>query len=189
MAKEPHTILIVDDEENIRNALQRALRKENYRFFQAGDPDEAFEVLRQSKVDLIVSDHMMPKMTGLDFIKRVRMQYPGIVRVMLTGHADTDMVISAINDGEIYRFLTKPWDDFELKMLLRNAFEKLELERENRLLLATVRKQSDVLLKLEKDNPGITALNKDATGALVIDDIDMDELKDLMEKAGGGGGT
>ena len=182
MAKEPHTILIVDDEEGIRNALQRSLRKEKYRILQAGDPEEAFAVLRESRVDLIVSDHMMPKMSGLDFIKRVRLQYPGIVRIMLTGHAATDMVIDAINQGEVYRFLTKPWDDTDLRILLHNAFEKLELERENRLLLAAVKKQSDVLSKLEKEHPGITELNKDATGAFVIDDVDMGELKELMGK-------
>lgn len=184
MAKEPHTILVVDDEENIRHALARALHKENYRILQAGDPDEALGILRQSRVDLVISDYMMPGMTGLEFIKRIRALYPGIVRIMLTGHAETDMVIAAINEGEIYRFLIKPWDNMDLKILLRNAFEKLELERENRLLLATVKKQSDVLGKLEKESPGITALKKDATGTFIIDDIDMAELKELMEKAG-----
>ena len=177
-----YTILIVDDEKSIRDALMRSLAKENYRVLTADCPAQAFEILRQSQVDLVISDHIMPDMTGLEFIKRIRVMYPGIVRVMLTGHADIDTVISAINQGEIYRLLTKPWDTFEIKMLLANAFEKLALERENRLLLATVKKQSGVLKKIEKENPGITHLEHDASGALVIDDVDMAELKDLLKR-------
>ncbi|MBI5527880.1 MAG: response regulator [Deltaproteobacteria bacterium] len=182
MQKEPYTILVVDDEETIRNILKRSLEKEKYRVLTAAEPAAAFDVLRVSKVDLIISDYMMPNMTGLEFIKKVRAMYPGILRIMLTAHAAVDMIVSAINDGEIYRFLLKPWDDMDLKILLKNAFEKIELERENRLLLMTVKKQSEVLKKLEDENPGITELHKDESGALVIDDVDMAELKDLLGK-------
>lgn len=182
MQREPRTILVVDDEETIRNILKRSLEREKYRVLTASEPAEAFDVLRVSRVDLVISDYMMPNMTGLEFIKKVRAMYPGIMRIMLTAHAGVDWIVSAINDGEIYRFLLKPWDDMDLKILLRNAFEKLELERENRLLLMTVKKQSEVLKKLEGEHPGITELNTDESGTLVIDDVDMTELKELLGK-------
>jgi DNA-binding NtrC family response regulator len=91
--------------------------------------------------------------------------------MMLTGHADMQTAIDAINHGEIYRFLTKPWDDTELKVTLFLAFEQLDLERENRRLLAMVRRQHNVIKSLEKDHPGIGNLARDASGAIVIDEL------------------
>jgi DNA-binding NtrC family response regulator len=113
----------------------------------------------------------MPNMTGLDFLKLVRTRHPDTVRMMLTGHADMQTAIDAINHGEIYRFLTKPWDDTELKVTLFLAFEQLDLERENRRLLAMVRRQHNVIKSLEKDHPGIGNLARDASGAIVIDEL------------------
>src|SRR5436190_1473831 len=105
MTAEPRRILIVDDEENVCNALRRSLRKEGYELFFAHQPKEAFEILKTTKFDLVLSDHLMPNMTGLEFLKLVRDRYPNTVRIMLTGHADMQTAIDAVNQGEIYRFL------------------------------------------------------------------------------------
>ena len=113
-------------------------------------------------------------MTGLEFLKLVRDRHPDTVRLMLTGHADMQTAINAINQGEIYRFLTKPWDDTELKVTLYLAFEQLELERENRGLLATVRRQHELIKSLEHDHPGIGHLVRDADGAILIDERSLD---------------
>ena len=169
-------ILIVDDEENVRNALRRSLRKEGYELFFAADPTEALELLAKQPVDLVLSDHLMPNMTGLELLKVVRDRYPNCMRMILTGHADMQTAIDAINHGEIYRFLTKPWDDIDLKVTLHLAFEQLDLERENRRLLAVVRQHQMLLDRIEKEHPGIGSVQRDASGAIVIE---PDELRHL----------
>ena len=171
MNAEPRRILIVDDEENVCRALCRSLCKEGYELATSNDPAAALELLSREKFDLVLSDHLMPNMTGLEFLKIVRTRFPDTVRLMLTGHADMQTAIDAINHGEIYRFLTKPWDDTELKITLFLAFEQLDLERENRRLLAMVRRQADLIKTLEKDHPGIGHIVRDASGAIVIDEL------------------
>lgn len=170
MTVPPRRILIVDDEENVLKALRRSLRKEGYELFSANSAAEGIELLQRQPVDLVMSDHLMPDMTGLELLKVVRNRWPDGVRIMLTGHADMQTAIEAINHGEIYRFLTKPWDDAELKVTLHLAFEQLELQRENRRLLATVRRQHDVIKALEREHPGIGNLVRDADGAILIEE-------------------
>jgi two-component system, probable response regulator PhcQ len=168
-------MLIVDDEENVINALRRSLRREGYDIQVATRPADALVLLKQAPVDLVLSDHLMPEMTGLEFLKLVRDRHPDSVRLMLTGHADMQTAIDAINHGEIYRFLTKPWDDNELKVTLHLAFEQLDLERENRRLLATVRRQQGLLEKIEREYPSLRTLVRDATGAIVIDEEELED--------------
>jgi two-component system probable response regulator PhcQ len=172
----PRRILIVDDEENVCRALGRCLRREGYELLFANQPDQALELLKTTSVDAVLSDHLMPNMTGLDFLKMVRNRYPDCLRIMLTGHADMQTAIDAINQGEIYRFLTKPWDDTELKVTLFIGFEQLELERENRRLLAMVRRQGDFIKALEQEYPGIAQVVRDAEGAILIDDPRMSRV-------------
>jgi DNA-binding NtrC family response regulator len=133
------TLLVVDDEALLCNALGRTLRREGYRVLTATHPEQGLQVLRSTPVDLVLSDHLMPQMTGLEFLARVRDRHPDCVRVMLTGHADMEVAIEAINRGDIFRFLTKPWDDTELKVVLHCALEQLDLQREHRRLLSQVR--------------------------------------------------
>lgn len=165
-----HRILVVDDEINICNALRRSLRKEGYEILVAHEPAQGLEILKTQKIDLVLSDHLMPNMTGLEFLTIVRDRHPDTVRILLTGHADMDTAIKAINDGNVYRFLTKPWDDVELKVTLYLAFEHLDLEREHRRLLATVRRQANLIQDLEAQYPGIGALRRDAEGAILLDE-------------------
>lgn len=169
MTMSPRQILIVDDEINICNALRRSLRKEGYEIHIANEPAEGLKLLQQTKVDLVLSDHLMPNMTGLEFLTIVRDRHPDALRILLTGHADMDTAIRSINDGQVYRFLTKPWDDVELKVTLYLAFEHLDLEREHRRLLSTVRRQADLIKDIELQYPGIGKLRRDAEGAILID--------------------
>jgi DNA-binding NtrC family response regulator len=170
-------ILIVDDEENVRNALRRSLRKEGYELFFAAEPAEALELLSSQSVDLVLSDHLMPNMTGLELLEKVYIRYPETIRILLTGHVDMQTAIDAINHGEIYRFLTKPWDDIDLKVTLHLAFEQLDLERENRRLLAVVRHHQRLLERIEKEHPGIGSVTRDATGAILLDAEDLAHLE------------
>ncbi len=170
MSQQPRRILIVDDEENVCHALRRSLRKEGYELFFGHEPAEGLELLKKQPVDMVISDHLMPNMTGLEFLKIVRDRHPDMMRLMLTGHADMQTAIDAINLGNIYRFLTKPWDDTELKVTLFLAFEQLDLERENRKLLAMVRRQYDVIKALEVEHPDIGHVVRDAEGYVLIDE-------------------
>ncbi len=168
-----HTILIVDDEDNVRNALKRSLRKEPYDLLTAAGPEEGLQLLKSHKVDVVLSDHLMPKMTGLQFLTLVRDRHPDVARLMLTGHADLETAIRGINEGQIYRFLQKPWDDVELKVVLHLTVEHIELERENRRLLATVRRQAELIRGLEQQFPGIDSVIRDAEGAIVLPEEEL----------------
>lgn len=139
MNAEPRRILLLDDEENVRRALARTLMREGYEVVSVADAEEALAALKAQSFDLVLSDHLMPKMTGLEFLKIVRDRHPDCMRIMLTGHADMQTAIDAINHGEIYRFLTKPWDNTELSTTLFFALQQLDLERQNRRLLAIAR--------------------------------------------------
>jgi DNA-binding NtrC family response regulator len=159
-------ILIVDDEVHVCNALRRSLSRESYSITTSNDPLQALELMKTDRFDLVISDHLMPQMTGLEFLKIVHDRYPETVRITLTGHADMQTAIDAINQGEIYRFLTKPWDDVELKVTVTLAFEKLDLERENRRLLAMVRNLSNHLVRIQ---PQLASLRRDSSGAILLD--------------------
>ncbi|PKO90039.1 MAG: diguanylate phosphodiesterase [Betaproteobacteria bacterium HGW-Betaproteobacteria-12] len=116
------TLLLVDDEPNILNALTRLLRREGYQILTATSPLEAFDLLAKHHVQVILSDQRMPEMSGTEFFSRVRQLYPATIRIVLTGYTDLDSVTGAINRGAIYKFLTKPWDDDQLREQVREAF-------------------------------------------------------------------
>jgi two-component system, probable response regulator PhcQ len=169
MAK--HKIMLVDDEVNVLNSLTRSLRKEGYELVTFDDPIKALAYLENETVDIVVSDHQMPSITGLEFLIRIKKKYPEIIRILLTGYADMEVAIRAVNEGKLYRFLTKPWDDEDLKQNLINALQLHDLISRNRLLLKQVRNQEDHIKALELAHPGIGHVNRDAQGAIIIDDF------------------
>jgi EAL domain-containing protein (putative c-di-GMP-specific phosphodiesterase class I)/ActR/RegA family two-component response regulator len=116
------TILLVDDEENILNALTRLLRREGYKILQCTSAMRAFEVLALNKVQVIVSDQRMPEMSGTEFLSQVKAMYPDTIRIVLSGYTDLKSVTEAINKGAIYKFMTKPWQEDELRQAIKNAF-------------------------------------------------------------------
>jgi DNA-binding NtrC family response regulator len=117
---------------------------------------------------MVISDHLMPNMSGFELLKIVRDRHPDCIRVILTGHADMTIAAEAINHGEIYRFLTKPWDLNELLVTLFIAFDHLELKRENQRLLETIRRQDDAFNDLERQYPGITQGARSPEGAAIV---------------------
>jgi len=170
MTADNDTILIVDDEPHVIAALLRGLHDEPYRVSGAAGSAQALEALRGGSFKVVISDEQMPGMAGAEFLALVKKLYPDTVRMMLTGHASIAATVRAVNNGEIYRFFTKPWDDLELRLAIRGALEKYDLEQENRRLLKTVRRQSQELRYLEQSFPGISDLRKDADGAIRLDD-------------------
>lgn len=171
-------VLIVDDEENIRNALRRALRREGYEIHCAAEAAEALEILGKTPIDLVLSDHLMPNMTGLELLEKVFTRHPETIRILLTGHADMRTAMDAINRGEIFRFLTKPWDDVELKVTLHIAFEQLDLQRTNRRLLALVHRHLGAVEEMERAYPGSSQVLRNEAGV-----IDLDATPEGMEAA------
>jgi response regulator RpfG family c-di-GMP phosphodiesterase len=136
-------VLFLDDELPVLKALQRVFHNEpNLNCQFASSPKEALEILTSTCVDVIVSDHRMPLMTGADFLARVKEKRPKAIRMMLTGQADLSAVQKAINEGEIYRFLLKPWKDEELRSAVRQAVEYGRLLEENQRLLALTKRQN-----------------------------------------------
>ena len=116
------TLLLVDDEENILNALSRMLRRDGYRILTAKGAEEALDVLARNDVEVILSDQRMPGASGTEFLSKVKDMYPDTVRMVLSGYTELAAVTAAINQGAIYKFITKPWNDEELRMQIRDAF-------------------------------------------------------------------
>ena len=137
------TLLIVDDEADVRDGLELVLRRQ-YRVLTADRAAAALRILATEPVDIVLSDHRMPQTTGLALLKEVSARYPDTIRIMLTGQAALDLALAAINQGEVYRFVMKPVDRTELKLVLFLACEKLLLEREVRALRAIVAEHPDL---------------------------------------------
>lgn len=167
-------VLIIDDEETVRNALIRSLRSEGYAISASEGPRDAWEDLLAHPTDIVISDFRMPRMDGLEFLRRVRDHFPATIRIMISGCADAETVISAVNEGEVFRFLTKPWKDEELKFALRLAVTHLEVSRENQRLLELARRYEHMLRRAEAASPGITRVARDPSGAVIIKDVESD---------------
>ena len=133
-----HSILLVDDEPEILFSLRGLLRKE-FDLHTANSGAEALEVLRRHPVQVIMSDQRMPEMTGVELLRRARGECPQAVRIVFTGYADIKAVIDAVNQGQIYRYLTKPWDPDELLAVLGQACEEYDRAAEGRRLLVDLR--------------------------------------------------
>ena len=140
----PSRVLIVDDERSILQALRRLLRKEGFEATFTDSPHEALERLRQESFAVILSDQRMPDMQGTQLLARAREISPDTIRILLTGYGDPEVAIEAINQGAVSSYISKPWDDDELRTLVRQAVTQFELRRENRQLaenLALAREQ------------------------------------------------
>lgn len=164
-------VLLVDDDLYVIKALKRALHQEPYEILSANSAEEALDIMTKERIDLVVSDEKMPGMSGSEFFTIVCREYPDTIRIILTGQANLEVAIRAINEGEIYRFFTKPWNDIDLAITIRQALQQKELIAQNRLLVKNVREQSLILQELEKEYPGITRVKKASSGAIVTDYI------------------
>ena len=145
-----HTVLFVDDEPNILRAIQRVLRNERMTVLTAASAEEALNILAHTEAHAVVSDQDMPGTSGVELLARVRDHHPAIVRMMLTGYTAMDVAVEAINRGEIFRLITKPWNDEELKTILRQAFDHFDLKHEIRRLNQITRSQNFSLQDMNK---------------------------------------
>ena len=158
-----HSVLFLDDEINILKALQRLLRNEPVQVLTASRPAEAFDLIDRHGPQVIVTDQRMAEMSGVDFLASVRARHNDVVRMMLTGYTDMTIAVEAINRGEIYRLITKPWNDEELKATLRQAFDHYDLKAEIKRLNQVTREQN---FKLQDMNKNLEEKVRDRTKQL-----------------------
>ena len=123
-------VLLVDDEQNVLRALARLLRRDGYQIFTASTFHDAFEILGTQNIHVVMSDHRMPEGKGTEFLSRVKATHPRTIRLILSGYADVGAVTEAINGGAVYRFLTKPWNDDDLRETLREAMRMAQVQME-----------------------------------------------------------
>ena len=115
-------VLYVDDEINNLNSFYASFRRD-FNIFIATSGKEGLDILKNNKIHIIITDQRMPEMTGVGFLVEVLKEYPDPIRLLLTGYADMEAVIDAVNKGKIYYYLTKPWDEQGIKVIIKNAFE------------------------------------------------------------------
>ena len=180
-------LLILDDEENVLRALRRTLRAAGFKVHITTSPDDAFEVLALHPVGVVLSDQRMPLMQGSEFLRRVKDLYPQTRRIVLSGYTDLQSITDAINQGAIYKFVTKPWNDAELQALLETAFDEFELGAENRRLQLALQEANrrlgeTVLAQGQRMSHGETALDvmHAAIAAVAVPVLGLDASGDLV---------
>ena len=140
-ASEAASILLVDDERNVLESLKRAFAGESYKIASASSAGEAVKILEAEPVEVVVTDYAMPGHTGSDLLKVVKDRWPDTIRIMLTGHADVQSIMGAVNEGAVFKFITKPWNNEDLKLTIRLALRQHALLRENMLLKEMAKEQ------------------------------------------------
>jgi CheY-like chemotaxis protein len=148
-----HRILLVDDETSVRTALHRSLEPEGYDVLEAGTAEAAIEVLRENAVDVVIADHCMPDMEGLELLDWCRTFCHDSMRVLLTGHAELGLALRAINGGIAHRFLLKPWDDVDLRRTLTLAIRQLLAGRRDAYLLSLLRERGELDERALREHP------------------------------------
>ena len=139
-----HTFLVVDDEPDVRESLRHLFHR-SYRVLTASSGDQALELLKKNDVHLILSDQRMPGMSGDVFLSQARRLQPDAIRMLFTGYADIQAVINAVNEGQIFRYILKPWDSAELELIIRQAAAQYDLLAERKRLLAELREKNERL--------------------------------------------
>lgn len=137
-------ILYIDDEENNLNSFKAAFRRE-YDVTTAISGMEAKELLKSNQFEIIITDQRMPGMTGVEFLSSIIGEYPEPIRMLLTGYADIQAVIDAINKGQIYQYITKPWDEQQMRVIINNAYEIFSLRQENKELMKSLIRANEQL--------------------------------------------
>lgn len=174
-------ILLVDDDPQVTDALKRALRREPYAILTATSGAAGQELLDSHRVDVVISDEQMPGMSGSEFLSAVRKKYPHTIRMILSGQANLEAAVRAINEGEVYRFFLKPCNPTDLIFTVQQALAHKRLEEQSRRLLREYQRQASTLARLEHQSPGLLLLDTDEEGAVVVNESDAEcDVKDLL---------
>lgn len=172
-AERPRLVLTVDDEPSILSAMRRFLRLHGISCVQATSGKAGLQMLKTHDIDLVISDMRMPEMDGAEFLEKVKQHDPDVMRILLTGYSDIDSTIEAINRGSIHRYLTKPWDEQELILAIRDALNRRQLVRENEELRTRLADQN---VQLRDANTTLEARVAERTAELV-------QINEMLESA------
>lgn len=161
-------VLFVDDEIDILNSIRRQLRKENFNIVTTNSAENALELLKNENFSIIISDERMPGKSGVDFLKEVKELYPDSIRIILSGYADSRTIINAINKGEIYRFIPKPWNIDDLKSTIYHALEKWKIEDNNKNYMKEIIEENNRLKEELNYRESKLVLNKESLNQLNV---------------------
>ncbi|MBJ7309281.1 EAL domain-containing protein, partial [Rugamonas sp. CCM 8940] len=176
--RQKRSLLLVDDEQNIVAALKRLLRRDDYQIYTANSGQEGLDLLAQHAVDVIVSDQRMPGMIGADFLRKAKQLYPETIRIMLSGYTELQSVTDAVNEGAIYKFLTKPWEDELLRGHIAEAFRMKEIADDNERLNLEVRTANH---ELASTNRRMEELLKQKQQQIHRDEISLSIARELLQ--------
>lgn len=172
-------ILCVDDEKSVLKALERLFLDTDYEILTAMSGDEGLDLLRNSgRIQLVVSDYRMPRMNGVDFLKEVYKIQPDTVRIVLSGYADTSAIVEAINEGKIYKFIPKPWNDDELKVTISKALEHYFTKQRNIELALQLERANTELLKI---NSSLERLVDERTSELLLQNRILTASQNILD--------
>ncbi|MBI5741103.1 MAG: Flp pilus assembly complex ATPase component TadA [Nitrospirae bacterium] len=163
-ARDSFSLLFVDDEEGVLRALKRVFLDENYNIHLAKNAEEALSVMARDKIHLVISDYRMPGMTGSQLLKMIKQQWPATIRIMLTGHADIQTIMGAVNEGAVYKFITKPWGDEDLRLTVSLALQQYTLLQENKRLKEITKNQEQKI----KNYCSIVNESRGAMGSILV---------------------
>lgn len=167
------SVLFVDDEKNILSSLKRLFRNEGYDIYLANSGKEGLDVLETNNINLVISDMRMPEMDGAQFLEAVYTKWPDTIRILLTGYSEISSTIDAINKGNIYKYISKPWEENDIKQTVRNALESKKIELERDRLLALTKKQND---ELKEFNTNLETMVQSRTS-------ELNQTMDMLESA------
>lgn len=172
-------ILIVDDEDNILNALERLLEEEGFVVYRSNSGKGGIEIMDQNpQIGVILSDQRMPEMSGTEFLREVKRKYSYVVRIILSGYSELSTITQAINEGAIFKFITKPWDENQLLNTVNEAFDYFELADKNRKLTQELQESN---LKLAELNSALEKLVEEKTHNLKLHIASLRIYQEAME--------
>ena len=177
-ADRQRTLLLVDDEPNIVSALKRLLRPDGYLILSAHSGEQGLAVLAEHEIDVIVSDQRMPGMLGADFLRAAKGSHPHTIRIMLSGYTELQSVTAAVNEGAIYKFLTKPWEDEQLRGHIADAFRLKEIADENTRLNLELRTANH---ELAKANRKMSELLRQKQQQITLGEMSLNVAHELLQ--------
>ncbi len=173
------TVLLVDDEPNVISSLKRLLRRDGYLILSANSGQEGLDLLAKNPVDVILSDQRMPGMTGVEFLRFAKELYPTTLRIVLSGYTELQSVTDAINEGAVYRFLTKPWIDDQLRSFILEAFQHKEMADENQQLNMKIRTANS---ELARSNRQLLESNNDKQQLIARSELSLSVVRETLHR-------
>ena len=169
--RKKHTVLAVDDEARVLQSVKRVFIDDaNLEILTTDDPIEALDIVRKRDIDLLLVDQQMPAMKGTELLARALRIRADIITMVLTGYSDVEVILNAINEVGVYKFLLKPWRNEDLYWTIVRALENREVVETNKLLSSEIKKRDRFIQNLEEKHPGITKVERNEFGVVLIDE-------------------